>query len=137
MDKIVDHLFVFEGDGKISDFPGNYTVYRNDFLKKQEIEKAKENAKAKLNKKQQEEFIKENIISTQKQQKLTFKEKREFEELDGEIANLEEQKNIIEKLLNSGNLHHDELFQKSTELNQIKALLDEKELRWLELSEIG
>ena len=69
--------------------------------------------------------------------KFTFSEKREFEELETEIANLEKQKNSIGELLNSGNLPHDELYQKSTELEKLKTLLDEKEFRWLELSEIG
>ncbi len=131
MDKIVDHLFVFEGDGIVSDFPGNYTIYRNDFLDKQ----AKEQAREKANKPVKKQLNK-NSLQPEKR-KFTFSEKREFEQLETDIANLEVQKNNIEELLNSGNLPHEELYQKSMELEKIKTLLDEKEFRWLELSEIG
>ncbi len=131
MDKIVDHLFVFEGDGIVSDFPGNYTIYRNDFLdkqaKKQALEKAQKPVKKQLNK----------SSSQPVKRKFTFSEKREFEQLETDIADLEIQKNRLEELLNSGSLPHDELYQKSMELEKIKTLLDEKEFRWLELSEIG
>ncbi len=137
MDKIVDHLFVFEGNGKVSDFPGNYTIYRNDFLEKQAkiqaIEKAIEKKKGEEKKLKQTQS---NPASTTKR-KLTFGEKREFEQLETEITKLEEQKNELETLLNSGKLPHDELYEKSKELDKIKNLLDEKEFRWLELSEIG
>ncbi len=131
MDKIVDHLFVFDGEGKVSDFPGNYTIYRNDFLEKQAKEQALEKLQKKVNKP-----IHKGSAQPEKR-KFTFSEKREFEQLGTEIANLEEQKNSIEELLNSGNLPHDELYQKSVELEKLKTLLDEKEFRWLELSEIG
>ncbi len=131
MDKIVEHLFVFDGEGKVSDFPGNYTIYRNDFLEKQAKEQALEKAQKKINKP-----IHKDSAQPEKR-KFTFSEKREFEQLETEIANLEEQKNSIEELLNSGNLPHDELYQKSMELEKLKTLLDEKEFRWLELSEIG
>ncbi|MCF6357500.1 MAG: ABC-F family ATP-binding cassette domain-containing protein [Draconibacterium sp.] len=131
MDKIVDHLFVFEGDGIVSDFPGNYTIYRNDFLdkqaKKQALEKAQKPVKKQLNK----------SSSQPVKRKFTFSEKREFEQLETDIADLEIQKNRLEELLNSGSLPHEELYQKSMELEKIKTLLDEKEFRWLELSEIG
>lgn len=131
MDKIVEHLFVFDGEGKVSDFPGNYTIYRNDFLEKQAKKQALEKAQKKINKP-----IHKDSVQPEKR-KFTFSEKREFEQLETEIANLEEQKDNIEELLNSGNLPHDELYQKSLELEKLKTLLDEKEFRWLELSEIG
>jgi ATP-binding cassette subfamily F protein uup len=138
MDKIVDHLFVFEGDGKVSDFPGNYTIFRNDFLVKQAktaaIEKAIEKKKGEEKKLKQTQNT--TATSTHKR-KLTFGEKREFEKLELEIAELEELKNKLETLLNSGKLLHNELYEKSKELDEIKNLLDEKEFRWLELSEIG
>ena len=134
MDKIVDHIFVFEGDGKITDFPGNYTIYRNKQLQDEENEKAKaqNQSKKKENEKVQ---IKDDSNSTQKR-KLTFNEKREFELLESEIAALETEKNSLETALNSGKLPHDELYQQSEKLVEIKSQLDEKELRWLELSEL-
>lgn len=137
MDKIVDHLFVFEGNGKVSDFPGNYTIYRNDFLEKQAKIQAREKAIEK--KKGEEKKLKQtqNTPTSTSKRKLTFGEKREFEKLESEIAELEKQKSSLETLLNSGKLPHDELFEKSKELDKIKNLLDEKEFRWLELSEIG
>jgi ATP-binding cassette subfamily F protein uup len=131
MDKIVDHLFVFEGDGIVSDFPGNYTIYRNDFLEKQAKKQALEKAQKQVKKQTHK------TPTQQEKRKFTFSEKREFEQLETEIANLEEEKNNIEELLNSGNLPHEELYQKSMELEKTKTLLDEKEFRWLELSEIG
>ncbi|MBN2637405.1 MAG: ABC-F family ATP-binding cassette domain-containing protein [Prolixibacteraceae bacterium] len=131
MDKIVDHLFVFEGDGIINDFAGNYTQYRN----KLDIEKEAESIKSANN----QNSVKKTA-STQKektkQKKLSFNEKREFEQLENEIAELELAKAKLELELNSGDLHHDELYQKSEELTKIKTLLDEKEFRWLELSEL-
>ncbi len=134
MDKIVDHLFVFEGEGKITDFPGNYTIYRNKQLQDEENEKAK--AQNQARKKEVEKIqIKDDSNSTQKK-KLTFNEKREFEALENEIAQLESEKEILETALNSGNLSHDELFRQSEKLVLIKELIDEKELRWLELSEL-
>ena len=134
MDKIVDHIFVFDGDGKITDFPGNYTIYRNKQLQDEENEKAKAQNQSK--KKENERVqIKDDSNPTQKR-KLTFNEKREFELLESEIAALETEKNSLETALNSGKLPHDELYQQSEKLVEIKSQLDEKELRWLELSEL-
>ncbi|MEN8116222.1 MAG: ribosomal protection-like ABC-F family protein [Bacteroidota bacterium] len=130
MDKIVDHLFVFEGDGKISDFPGNYTVYRNKIEEENQV-KTKTGLKAKANVEKTGKPVK------QKKRKLSFNEKREFEQLEKEIPELEERVSDLEELLNSGTLPHDELYEKSQELDKIKTLLDEKEFRWLELSELG
>jgi ATP-binding cassette subfamily F protein uup len=129
MDKIVDHLFIFEGDGLITDFPGNYTIYRNKFLEEKEKSEAKNKIQKPATNKQPG---KENNTN---RKKLSFNEKREFEQLENEIAELEEQKAKLEELLNSGSLPHDELFAKSEELGEIKSILDEKEFRWLELSE--
>jgi len=135
MDKIVDHLFVFDGEGKINDFPGNYTVYRNKLSLEQESEKLKAQNQAK-NKIPEKIQLKTDSGSSQKR-KLSFNEKREFESLEHEIAKLEAEKEILEKSLNSGNLPHDELFQQSERLVILKTLIDEKELRWLELSELS
>jgi ATP-binding cassette subfamily F protein uup len=133
MDKIVDHLFVFEGDGKVSDFPGNYTVYRN---KVEEKEQAK--AKLEANKKAEAKAkTKEEKPNQQTKKRLSYGEKREFELLEKEIPELEQKKGELEDLMNSGKLPHDELYDKSMELEKIKTLLDEKEFRWLELSELS
>ncbi len=136
MDKIVDHLFVFEGDGKVSDFPGNYTVYRNYSLEKEA--KQQTSARAIEKKRNEERRVKRIQNSPEKlgRRKFTFAEKREFELLESEVAELEEQKNALENLLNSGELPHTELYEKSKQLEELKTVLDEKELRWLELSEI-
>ncbi len=130
MDKIVDHLFVFEGDGKVTDFPGNYTIYRNKV--EIELEKLKNEAK---NKEPEKKAVKPNI--QQVKTKLSFKEQREFELLGIEIEKLELEKTETENALNSGTLPHEELFRLSENLVKIKSLLDEKELRWLELSELA
>ena len=137
MDKIVDHLFVFDGEGKISDFPGNYTVFRNKFLEDQLKEQAL--AKAVAKKQMQEQVIIQPDInsSSQNKRKLSFNEKREFEQLEPEISKLGEQIVELEELLNSGSLQHDELYKKSKDLEILRNLLDEKEFRWLELSEIA
>ncbi len=133
MDKIVDHLFVFEGEGKITDFPGNYTIYRN----KVEEDEEKSKNKAKAEARTAEIKPKEKPQNENQKRKLSFNEKREFEQLEKEIPELEFQKEKLENQMNSGELAHDELYEKSLELEKIKTLLDEKEFRWLELSEIG
>ncbi|QGY42931.1 ATP-binding cassette domain-containing protein [Maribellus comscasis] len=129
MDKIVDHLFVFEGNGVVTDFPGNYTVYRNKVLEDKEKQEAKKTANV------SKEKPKNTSNKDTEKRKLSFKEKREFEQLEKDIAKLEDKINTIEEELNSGNLPHDKLFTKSEELTQMKTQLDEKEFRWLELSE--
>ena len=128
MDKIVDHLFIFDGEGKITDFPGNYTQYRNSLEEKLAVQKqlsAKETTLEPQPRKNSKEAV----------NKLTFKEKREMEELEMEMAELETRKHALEELLNSGDLNHEVLFEKSQEINQVNLLLSEKEMRWLELSE--
>ncbi|WP_346854682.1 ABC-F family ATP-binding cassette domain-containing protein [uncultured Draconibacterium sp.] len=134
MDKIVDHLFVFEGEGKVSDFPGNYTVYRN---KVEEEEQAKAKAESKIKAEEKAEAkAKEDKTTVQVKKKLSYKEQREFDELEKEIPELESKRSELEDLMNAGTLPHDELYEKSLELDKVKSLLDEKELRWLELSEL-
>ena len=130
MDKIVDHLFVFEGAGKIKDFPGNYTIYRNSV--EEEEEKAKEKEKAQAQAKEQKTQVQK---PKQQSQKLTFNEKREFEQLEKDLAALEDEKTTLEEQMNSGELSQDELVEKSQRYADLKDELDEKELRWLELSE--
>lgn len=134
MDKIVDHLFVFEGEGKVSDFPGNYTIYRNK-VEEDEAKKAKVEAKEKAEAKEAQKAETKSEKPRDKK-RLSYHEKREFEQLEKEIPELELQKTELEELMSSGILPHDELYNKSLELDKIKTLLDEKEFRWLELSEL-
>lgn len=130
MDKIVDHLLVFRGEGEIKDFPGNYTQFREwESLKPKEQADAKNNA-SDNEKKEKREFVGEQ------RRKKTYKEKCEFERLEKEIAALEEEQKTIEEALCSGTLSIDELTEKSKRLPLVKDELEEKEMRWLELSEI-
>lgn len=130
MDKIVDHLLVFRGEGEIKDFPGNYTQFREwESLKPKELAESKNNA-ADSEKKEKREFVGEQ------RRKKTYKEKCEFERLEKEIAALEKEQKTIEEALCSGTLSIDELTEKSKRLPLVKDELEEKEMRWLELSEI-
>ena len=130
MDKIVDHLLVFRGEGEIKDFPGNYTQFREwESLKPKELAESKNNA-ADNEKKEKREFVGEQ------RRKKTYKEKCEFERLEKEIAALEEEQKTIEEALCSGTLSIDELTEKSKRLPLVKDELEKKEMRWLELSEI-
>ncbi len=131
MDKIVDHLLVFRGEGEIKDFPGNYTQFREwESLKPKELTDNKNNT-SDTEKKEKREFVGEQ------RRKKTYKEKCEFERLEKEIAALEEEQKSIEEALCSGMLPIDELTEKSKRLPIIKDELEEKEMRWLELSEIN
>ena len=125
LDNIVDHLFVFEGNGNIKDFPGNYSDYRNWLS-----EQAKLQAQASPQEKQKSQ----EKPKTERTAKLTFKERKEFEQLTIEIDQLTTEKNQLDNLFNSGREIPD-IIEKSARYNEIKELLDEKELRWLELSE--
>lgn len=126
MDKVVDHLMVFNGQGDIRDFPGNYSDYRDWKEAKEQKEKEAE--------KPQEE--KTSRVRLNDKRKMSFKEKREFEQLEKEIAELETEKAQIEELLCSGTLSVDELTENSKRLPEVNDLIDEKTMRWLELSEI-
>ena len=126
MDKVVDHLLVFKGQGDIRDFPGNYSDYRDWKLAKAEHEK--EAVKPKEEKTQR--------VRLNDKRRMTFKERKEFEQLEKEIAALEEEKKQIEEALCSGTLSVDELTEKSKRLPLLNDELDEKTMRWLELSEI-
>ncbi len=131
MDKIVDHLLVFRGEGEIKDFPGNYTQFREwESLKPKELADNKNNT-SDTEKKEKREFVGEQ------RRKKTYKEKCEFERLEKDIAALEEEQKSIEEALCSGTLPIDELTEKSKRLPIIKDELEEKEMRWLELSEIN
>lgn len=128
MDKIVDHLLVFQGNGVIQDFPGNYTQYREWSALKPKESKEKNQPLEKKSRKVQD-------VSVRK--KMTFKEKREFEQLEKDIATLEKEQKIIEEELCSGKLTIGELTEKSKRLPVLKDELDEKSMRWLELSELA
>lgn len=128
LDRTVDHLFVFEGDGIVRDFPGSYSDYRS-WRRERDAEKANAEAEKKSSAANSWKPRKE------KSDKMTFKERKEFESLAGEIADLEKEKREIEEMLNSGNLGVEELTQKSQRISEVLSLLDEKEMRWLELSE--
>ena len=128
MDKVVDHLLVFEGEGKIKDFPGNYTQYREwaEYRKEQERKEASDSSVAKVS----------NRVRMNDKRKLTFKERKELESLTTEIEQLEQEKKAIEEALCSGELSVEELTEKSCRLPKLSAEIDEKSMRWLELSEI-
>lgn len=129
MDKVVDHLLVFQGEGKIKDYPGNYTDYRA--FEALTIEEERENeAKAEAAKKPKQEKPKNNNSN-----KLTYKEQRELEQLERDLESLNQEKQTIEDALSSGTLASEEIVKMSMRLSEINPLIDEKEFRWLELSE--
>jgi ABC transport system ATP-binding/permease protein len=141
MDRLVDHLFVFEGNAEVRDFPGNYTQYRlwlkgneNKTDKWNELEKSKRNGES------LPDADVKSVSSLSKQSRVkkkpSFKDKREFELLEKEIAELEEKKKILIQKLSSGTLPFDELNDLSKQISAATRQLEEKELRWLELSEV-
>ena len=129
MDKVVDHLLVFKGQGEIKDFPGNYTQYREwQALQPKELSSAGQKpAKVSTDTRSERET----------KRKMSFKEKREFEQLEKDIATLEDEKKQIEDALSSGTLSVDEITQMSKRLPLLNDELDEKSMRWLELSELA
>lgn len=125
MDKVVDHILVFKGEGVIDDFPGNYTQYRQ-----YSALQSKEEAKADASVKEKKSYRNDS------RRRMSYKEKREFEQLEKYIASLEQQQHEIEEALCSGTLSVEELTEKSRLLPKLKEEIDEKSMRWLELSEI-
>lgn len=133
MDKVVDHLLVFKGEGEIQDFPGNYTQYREWCRLQPKTEGEGTEKKA------TKPTAKEQPSATQKKEgkrKMTYKEKREYEQLTKELEQLENEQKTLEEALCSGQLSVEELTDKSKRLPEIKDEIDEKEMRWLELAEI-
>lgn len=124
MDKVVDHILVFKGEGVIDDFPGNYTQYRQ-----YSALQSKEEAKADASVKEKKSYRNDS------RRRMSYKEKREFEQLEKDIASLEQQQHEIEEALCSGTLSVEELTEKSRLLPKLKEEIDEKSMRWLELSE--
>ncbi len=128
MDKLVDHLFVFEGEGAVRDFPGNYSQYR-------EIEREEERYKE-LEPEPVAEVKAESAKPKNEGRKLSFKEKRELETLETEMPALEQEKAKLETAMSTGDMGFEELQRNGERIAEIAALLEEKEMRWLELSEI-
>ncbi|MFR5659815.1 MAG: hypothetical protein ACLUDU_18365 [Butyricimonas faecihominis] len=124
-DKVVDRVFAFEGDGVVKDFTGNYTQYKN---KKEELLRKQEEKKIPVAPKP--------VREKEKVRKLTFKERQEMQQLESDMEKLNSEKTELETALNSGTLDTDELVKSSQRIAEIINLLDEKEMRWLELSEI-
>lgn len=128
MDKVVDHLLVFKGNGEVQDFPGNYTQYREWRSLKSKDEEKDKNTVLKA------AAVREKRHSDKR--RMTYKERQEYAKLEQEIAQLEAERKLLEEQLCSGTLSVDELTEKSKRLPVLKEELDEKEMRWLELSEI-
>lgn len=137
LDSIADHLFVFEGDGKVKDFPGNYTEYRawrEERDREEKLAAANKPAIATTGQTESAPTAKLSRGGLERAQKLTFKERKEFEELTSEIDRLNNEKQQLEELFNSGEAISD-IDTKSRRYTELKDILDEKEMRWLELSE--
>ncbi|MBU1012394.1 MAG: ABC-F family ATP-binding cassette domain-containing protein [Bacteroidetes bacterium] len=126
MDKLVDHIFIFDGEGSVKDFAGNYTQYRNEIV----LPDAQ-------NKQKKEKVVKQQVkkVQIEEKRKLTFKEQREFEQLEKEIPTLEKEKKACAEILNSGTQDYQALQTASDRISEIISTLEEKEMRWLELSE--
>ncbi|MDO9341167.1 MAG: ABC-F family ATP-binding cassette domain-containing protein [Bacteroidales bacterium] len=130
MDKVVDHIFEYKEDGVIKDFPGNYTQ-----LREKQLETERQVPAGKASKTLNSDIAADNSGKKEKKQGLTFKEKREFEALSIEIQSLESEKNLIENEMNKGLLNPEDYYSKSKRHGEIIKILDDKEMRWLELSE--
>ena len=138
MDKVVDHLLVFKGEGEIQDFPGNYTQYRewSRMQAKDEAEQAKPAKNGNATAENDGAGTAKRDANFENKRKMSYKEKREYEQLTQEIDALTEEQKKLEEELCSGNLSVEELTEKSKRLPEIKDELDEKEMRWLELAEM-
>ena len=132
LDKTVDHLFIFREGGTVKDFVGQYSEYR-EYVKEQEAEQARE---ARIAAEKAQKNTKPQTSATPSRRKLSFKEQRELEQLEKDIPALEQEKGELETLLSSGTLSHEELTATAAKIADIINSLEEKEMRWLELSEI-
>ena len=130
MDRVVDHLFVFHGDGNVQDFPGNYTQYRLEAKGKnsERYEKASNS---------QSPIANNQKVKTEQKRRLSFKEKRELEDLEKLLPELEAEKAQLEALLSGGATQAEDIANASKRYQEVQNALDEAELRWLELSEVG
>ena len=138
MDKVVDHLLVFKGQGEVKDFPGNYTQYR-EWQALEETKEPKDGKDSALQGKTagQAKEASPSADRTPSKRKMTFKEKYEFEQLEKDIAALEDEKKRIETALSSGAISIDEITTMSKRLPLLNDELDEKSMRWLELAELA
>ncbi|MFN8286789.1 MAG: ABC-F family ATP-binding cassette domain-containing protein [Chitinophagales bacterium] len=134
MDKLVDHLFVFEGEGVVADFPGNYTEWRISEARKKKDDKAKRNAVSTEVKVEKAEVAQVKPVV---RKKMTYKERLEFENLGREIPQLEQLKVQLNDQINSGSLAYEQLNEMLKQLTEVSSHLEQKELRWLELSELA
>ena len=130
MDKVVDHIFEYKGEGVIKDFPGNYSQLRQN-----QLETERQQHSFKPSKTLNSVLTSDVSDKKGKKQGLTFKEKREFEALTIEIQRLEAEKKLIETEMNQGSLNQEDLYSKSRRHGEIMKILDDKEMRWFELSE--
>ncbi len=138
-DKVVDHLLVFHGEGRIQDFPGNYTQYRDYAKAKEQAERQDKEQSRKASDSKNKPAAPHSSSTTDERRssrKMSYKEKREYEQLEKDIEALEAEQKAIEEALCSGNLSIEELTEKSKRLPQLKDELDDKSMRWLELSEL-
>jgi ATP-binding cassette subfamily F protein uup len=134
MDKLVDHLFVFEGEGTVTDYPGNYSQYREALRMKEETEKQKgETTEISLKPEPQGQHLPSITVK----RKLSYKEQREFDTLEKEIAELDHERKEIYEKLSQADTSYEELQKLTEKLTSIGNLIDQKEMRWLELSELG
>jgi ATP-binding cassette subfamily F protein uup len=132
LDKIVDHLFIIREGGHVKDFVGQYSEYR-EYIKEQEAEEARQ---AKIAAEKAQKNKPQPAPSTSSRRKLSYKEQRELEQLEVELPQLESEKGELEEKLSSGILSHEELTKAADRIGEIINLIEEKEMRWLELSEI-
>lgn len=130
MDRLVDHLFIFEGDGVVRDFPGNYSTYRIEEKAKEKTKDAPKKVEAPV---QEAPVVVKPAVAEKK--KFSFKDKREYDQLEKELAALEAEKGTITEKMMDQNLNYDDIQRLSNRMVQITQLVEEKELRWLELSE--
>jgi ATP-binding cassette subfamily F protein uup len=141
MDRVVDHLFVFHGEGKVQDFPGNYTQYRLEGIKREGDEARGDKAKGDRAPQKSADFsgtpqAKSTKTKTEQKRRLSFKEKRELEDLEKLLPELETEKAQLEALLSGGATQADDIAKASKRYQEVQDALDEAELRWLELSEV-
>ena len=138
MDRLVDHLFVFEGDGEVKDFPGNYSQYRiQQKIEEDEKKLALSDSRSVDSWQLAAKTPNNQKNETKNQKRFSYKEKREFDVLEKEIADLNKEKEIITEKLSSNNTSFEELQKISSRILEITQLIDEKEIRWLELSEMA